>query len=222
MPLAAAVLLQRCDRDAGYLEACKVEHGGDHDGADVDHAKDVLLLSPFVGLGMLYNSAYYYCEGAYVLQAAASDRHTHHGRSSDDDAPGTLFGAASVTVGGNYDSFLVLGLLPLVVCVVWPTVEAKLGAPLRPLEKILASGVALGGSLACAAVIDVFHVRACPWTTQLPQYFLLAVAEIHWTIPAYELFFSEMPPDLRMMSMALYMYTLAVGHTLGVTSKLFV
>ena len=222
--LLSALLLQRCDRDAGYLEACKVEHGGDHAAADVDHAKDVLLLSPFVGLGMLYNSVYYYCEGAYVLQAAVS--HEAALAAGDDDdrarARASLYDSAAVTVGGNYDSFLVLALLPVVVGIVWPGVERHLGYPLRPLEKILASGCALGGSLACSAIVDVFHIPALPWTSQLPQYFLLAIAEIHWTIPAYEVFFSEMPPDLRMMSMALYMYTLAVGHTLGVTSKLFV
>lgn len=217
----AAFGFLRCSSLAGYLEACKKQHGGNFEERVVEGAKDVLLLAPFVGLCILYTALFEYALGFFAAQA------THHSRralhlSDDDDTAEVAFGSAVArAVVDNYDSFLILGLLPLTHFVVQPALERERSAPIRPIQKLVASGVLVTAAFAFGTLSS--HLVGAPlrpcWIVQLPQYLLLAAAEIYSIPTFYEVFYAEMPPDLRIMSMSLYMYAIAVGNTLGATAR---
>lgn len=210
---AAALVLLRSSQSAGYLEASKKQHGGKFHESDVEGAKDVVLLAPFVGLCMLYTALFTYALRVFAAQAESrGNSGENHHRSRD---------VVEAAVMNNFDSFIILCILPLVELWIRPVVENRT-APIRPLQKLVAASVLLVASLAAGTAasiaFDAGDSNRPRYAVQLPQYVLLAGAEIASIPTFYELFYSEVPPDLRVTSMTLYVFALAVGNLLGSTA----
>lgn len=209
---ASAVCLMRCNRSAGYLEACKRKHGGRFEDRDVEHAKDVVLLAPFMGLCMAYTTLYSY--GVYVFGGKGEP----NSQLDDDREPATSFRRALFdNIFGNYDSFIILIFVPLFDLVLLPRVERR--SPLRPLQKLVLAGVLLIAAFGIALVLMPFDLQP-KWLVSFPQYACLAASEIFAIPTFYELFYAEVPDALRIVSISLYMYALAVGRTLAATVRL--
>ncbi|KAJ8599059.1 hypothetical protein CTAYLR_007597 [Chrysophaeum taylorii] len=202
---AAALVLGRSHRSAGYLEACKKQHGGPFEEKDVERAKDALLLSPLVGFCVLYVALYWYAVG--VFRNDADD-------DADDDDMGGIPSAIARSLIESYDAVVIVAAIPVAFFL-----SAAVEDPgVRPLPKLVISSALLAASLAASAAAATTSGRR--WIVCLPRALLLGASEIFGVPTFYELFYAEVPPELRATSMSLYMYALAAGHGLGSTARL--
>ena len=212
-------------REAGYLEASKKRHGGNFDDTAVDLAKDAFLLSPFIGLSILYSAAYYFAATLYIAQWTAKREFYAEFRSGDWRA------ATRRRFLENYDTAVTILALPVLEYGVYPMIEWAIAQPLRPVSKLGAAGGCFVLSMVISCIADLVRVLAGPhdghrysehlesprFLPDFPQYFTLALG-VAISVPTfYEVFYAEVPGPLRVASLALYFSTVIVGKVLGTT-----
>ncbi len=116
---------------------------------------------------------------------------------------------------GTLDAALVLLLIPLFAIVVFPALERR-GVRVSALRKMTAGMFVMVLSfVAAAAVQAALEAGLAPHVAwQVPQYVFLAVGEVLVSVTALEFAYSQAPPHLKSVIMAMWYLTIWAGSLL--------
>jgi POT family proton-dependent oligopeptide transporter len=181
-----------------------------HPPEAVEGARAVLRLAPVFAALTLFWALFDQRVSAWVFQA----------RQLDLALLGRVLSPAQLQA---LEPLLVVVLVPLLGRVVFPALERR-GVSLPPLRKVSAGLFAAAAAFAAAAtlqhVVDAGHTPHALW--QLPQYVLLALAEVLVSVTGLELAYAQAPRAMRATIMSLGFLTVFAGNLLtAVVGRLF-
>ena len=129
---------------------------------------------------------------------------------------GTFGGRIQPEQLGVVNPVLILVLLPLFERSLYPALAAA-RVPIRPPHRMVAGMVVAALSFVVAAGVDLAlqrgHELNILW--QLPQIFLITVAEILVSITGLEFSYTQAPRELRASVSAIFLLTTSVGDVMG-------
>lgn len=114
-----------------------------------------------------------------------------------------------------------LFLIPFTEFFLYPTILRRFPR-FNPLHKMTVGMVAASCSFACATLLQAYihaspvHSVSIAW--QIPQYFLISVAEIFVSIPILDFGYSQAPREMKGVVQAFVWFTIGVG-TCWITNK---
>jgi len=129
-----------------------------------------------------------------------------------------------------FDTFVILLFVPLFDAYLYPAYERWTGSPLKNLRKIEIGFLFCVISMIVAGFVEIERKKYASvesigsncddvyvpmskltiWA-QVPQYVLVGIAEILVSISSYELFYSEVPSNMRSVCQALNLLTTSLG-----------
>jgi POT family proton-dependent oligopeptide transporter len=192
-------------REAAWLGGAAAAHPA----WAVEGARSVLrILAVFAAVSAFWALFFQY-GSSWTLQADEMDRHLL----------GYLIPAGQVQ---TLDALFVLTLIPVFTFVLYPALERR-GVRLTALRKMAAGMFVMVLAFAATAGVESvlragvqLHVA---W--QIPQYLLLAIAEVLVSVTALEFAYTQAPPAMKSAIMGVWFVTFFVGNLLtGVVSAL--
>lgn len=152
-------------------------------------------------------------------------------RLSSGDHPALL----SANLLNLFDTFVILVFVPIFDSFIYPAWERWTGKPLRPIAKMQAGFIFCVLAMITAALVEIWRKKTSTiegigsncdsedvfipmsrlsiWW-QAPQFILVGIAEILISISSYELFYSEVPSNMRSVCQALNLMTTSLGSML--------
>lgn len=131
------------------------------------------------------------------------------------------FGAAGTLSADQIQTLnplLLILLIPVFDRVIYPAI-AKCGFNFTPLRRIGVGFVLTSVSFVASGVLELFmnevHYKI-HWAAQVPQYFILAVAEILVAITCLEFAYNQAPSYMKSIMTAFYLLTVAFGNVIVV------
>ncbi|EGG23771.1 hypothetical protein DFA_05906 [Cavenderia fasciculata] len=110
---------------------------------------------------------------------------------------------------------IVLSIIPLSEILIYRPLK-KRGIPFGPLKRMgVGIFIAVFSFIACALLqihIDKSEANSVPVLLQIPQYFILAVAEIFISIPGLEFAYSHAPASHKSLIMSGWLLSISVGN----------
>jgi len=186
----------------GGLDAAR----SDHPEWAVEGVKAVFRIAAVFAAVTVFWSLFFQYGSSWTLQAAKMQREV------------SLGGLRYVIPAGQmqtFDGLFVLALLPIFGLFVFPFVERR-GLRLSPLRKMaVGMFVTVPAFVACAivqAAIDGGGQVHVLW--QIPQYFLLAAAEVLVSATALEFAYTQAPAQMKSAIMGLWFLTFFLGSVL--------
>lgn len=187
-------------------------------------AADVMRLVPLSCCLVLFWAIYTQMSSNFLLQGCYMDLHVGAGTLS----PATL---------NVFDSTVIMVLVPAFDRIVYPAL-GQLGCMPGPLVRV---GIGFGlsaASMFCAAAVEIYRMRAPTLTgataispcsasdatasgaihmkalsiwVQTPQYMLVGMSEIFTAITSYELFYAQVPAEMRSVCQAMNLLCTSIG-----------
>jgi len=179
-------------------------------------AASVLLLLPLAAFIIIFWAVYQQMSTNFILQACQMDLRVGSGQIT----PAQM---------NLLDSGVIIAMVPVFDAFIYPAIGRWRGKIPTPLEK-MAVGFMFGVlSMVCAGIVEIFRKQApivfgsfsnCEGSPamnglsvfyQVPQYMLIGIAEILISIPAYDLFYAEVPVAMRSVCQAVNLLTTSFG-----------
>ncbi|TYZ69039.1 hypothetical protein PybrP1_000308 [[Pythium] brassicae (nom. inval.)] len=207
-----------------WIRLASRQKGGSHAAADVKDVMQVLRLSPYLSIIIIFWAVYGQQSSNFVLQGCQMDL-----RVDRTDPNSTLISSAMLSI---LDSGVILVFIPIFDRLVYPAMAAlgvqptllrKIGAGLvfSLLAMLVAgwleqrrkqAGFVDGVVSNCGAEGEELPMSALSVWWQTPQFLLIGISEILTSISSYDLFYSEVPESMRSVCQALNLLTTTLGY----------
>jgi POT family proton-dependent oligopeptide transporter len=182
-----------------------------HPAWAVDGALAVFRIGAVFAAVSAFWSLFFQYGSSWTLQAEEMDRRVSLGGLEYVVPPGQV---------QTLDALFVLALIPLFALVVYPALERR-GLRLSPLRKMATGMFVMVLAFVATAAVEgglragqPLHVA---W--QVPQYLLLAIAEVLVSVTALEFAYTQAPAQMKSAIMGMWFVTFFVGNLLtGVVS----
>eukprot|EP00462_Mataza_sp_D1_P018959 CAMPEP_0175132628 /NCGR_PEP_ID=MMETSP0087-20121206/7173_1 /TAXON_ID=136419 /ORGANISM="Unknown Unknown, Strain D1" /LENGTH=505 /DNA_ID=CAMNT_0016414989 /DNA_START=189 /DNA_END=1706 /DNA_ORIENTATION=- len=205
---------------ASLMDKAKVAYGGSHNDEDVEDAKSLLKLFPFLGLCIVYNAVYSQMSTTFFNQGCQMDLRL----------PGGVM--TPVAALSLFDTIIVIVLIPLLDRVAYPLLH-RCGYHPTLLQKIgfgfaisvcamIAAGFVEMGRLSAYQAGQLVGPSICVahsppqavdvsvlW--QIPQFTLIGASEVLSSVTAIHFFYSESPDKMKSVVAAFNLFTMALG-----------
>lgn len=211
-------------RNVEWIYAATSGNGGEWTEAEVEGVWEMLRLSPYVAFQVSFWNVYSFMSGPWINQGCQMDCQVWPWQSGDDQYnPGSW---------AMWNNIGILAIVPVVDFVVYPWIGKMQGtAGPTPLQRIGTGYVFVILCMISAAIVEIVRRgrplmklnSVCVEATtekfvsdmslwwQLPQYFLLGVAEVFSSIAAYDLFYSEVPDNMKSTAQSIQLLCVALG-----------
>lgn len=225
--LSGILLCIFCGKSVDWVHTARDTKGWTND--QVTGAWELLRLFPYIGFMIAFWTVYMCMGGPWTNQGCQMDCRVF---TSSQYNPGSF---------GLWDCVSILVFIPIFDKWVYPFVGRLIGNPKGPtqLQKI---GCGLGVTIFCmilAGIVEIQRKKAAilpglasicnsdsePWQDrpvsdfslwyQLPQYIVLGIAEILASITAYDLFYTQVPDNMKSACQGLNLLTTALGATVN-------
>jgi len=220
-------------RNVDWIQGARAANGGHWSDEEVDGAWEVLRLFPYLGFQISFWTVYNNMGGPWNNQGCQMDCRVW---SSDSQYnPGSW---------SFWDTISIVLLVPVFDKVIYPFWGKLQGRSPTALQKI---GVGYFVAIICMVLSGIVEIlrRNAPvledvysicgaegenrpvndlslWW-QMPQYFLLGIGEILASITAYDLFYNQVPQNMKSVCQGLNLLTTALGGTVNlVIQNIFV
>jgi peptide/histidine transporter 3/4 len=219
-------------RNVDWVEAARAANGGRWADDEVDGAWEVLRLFPYLGFQISFWTVYNNMGGPWNNQGCQMDCRVW---SSEQYNPGSW---------SFWDTISIVLLVPVFDKVIYPAWGKVQGKTPTALQKI---GVGYLIAIICmviSGIVEIFRrdadvipglysicgadgenrpVNDLSLWWQMPQYFLLGIGEILASITAYDLFYNQVPQNMKSVCQGLNLLTTALGGTVNlVIQNIFV
>lgn len=219
-------------RNVDWVEASRSANGGRWNDEEVDGAWEVLRLFPYLGFQISFWTVYNNMGGPWNNQGCQMDCRVFS--STEQYNPGSW---------SFWDTISIVALVPVFDKVIYPMWAKMTGRAPTALQKI---GAGYFVAIVCmiisgiveiarrnAPVLEIHSICSAPgenrpvndlslWA-QMPQYFLLGIGEILASITAYDLFYNQVPQNMKSVCQGLNLLTTALGGTVNlVIQNIFV
>jgi len=219
-------------RNVDWIEASRSANGGRWSDEEVDGAWEVLRLFPYLGFQISFWTVYNNMGGPWNNQGCQMDCRVFSSTSQYNPGSWSFWDTVSIVL-----------LVPVFDKVIYPVWGKAFGTP-TPLQKIgtgylisilcmVLSGIVEIARRNASVIPDLYSVCGAAdenrpvndlslWA-QMPQYFLLGVGEILASITAYDLFYNQVPQNMKSVCQGLNLLTTALGGTVNlVIQNIFV
>ncbi|XP_059149306.1 solute carrier family 15 member 4-like [Physella acuta] len=205
----------------------KKSFGGTFDDVTVDGMADVIAVTPFALLVIMYYAVYSQTTSSFFVQSERMDVRVGGGKIP----------AAMLNIVGN---IVIIILIPLIDRLVYPFMT-RIGLPLTHLKRIgigmvlsilavLVSGVVEvyrkdvmhGGSHVQTLANENFTASSLSVLTQVPQFALIGASEIFTSVTCLEFAYAQAPASLQGLLTGLFLAAWGMGNLLSMAIILVV
>uniref|UniRef100_K3W8L1 Major facilitator superfamily (MFS) profile domain-containing protein n=1 Tax=Globisporangium ultimum (strain ATCC 200006 / CBS 805.95 / DAOM BR144) TaxID=431595 RepID=K3W8L1_GLOUD len=217
-----------------WIRLASRQKGGSFAATEVKDVMQVIRLSPYLSIIIIFWAVYAQQTSNFVLQGCQMDL-----RVNRNDTHSTLISSAMLSI---LDSGVILVFIPIFDKLIYPAMSAmgfqptllrKIGTGLffSFLSMLVAglveqyrkhSDLVDGVVSNCGSETEALPMSAISVWWQTPQFLLIGISEILTSISSYDLFYSEVPESMRSVCQALNLLTTTLGYIVaGALNSIF-
>jgi len=213
-------------RNVDWIEASRPANGGRWTDAEVDGAWELLRLFPYLGFQVSFWVVYNNMGGPWTNQGCQMDTRVFGGNSQYNPGSWSFWDTLSIIIlipvfdkiiyplvgkmqgreGPTALQKIGAGYAVTIVCMIISGIVeiARRNSALLPINEIWSI---------CSAEDEKRPMNSLSMWWQAPQYILLGVGEILASITAYDLFYNQVPDNMKSACQGLNLLTTALGGT---------